>query len=58
MKPTPARMKGLDGPEGEMKRLELMEKASASISDGDLVDAAIHQCVPSFWCICGLIAAY
>lgn len=32
----------MDGPEKELKHLQLMEQASASISDGDLVDSLIH----------------
>ena len=42
LKTQPARIKHLDGPEKVLKQLELMEKASASISDGDLVDTLIH----------------
>lgn len=36
------------GPELALKNLELMTKAADSISDGDLVDAMIHGCVPLF----------
>lgn len=34
----------------ELKMLELMEKASESISDGDMVDALIHGSVHSKSC--------
>lgn len=47
LKTNPARLKNDSGPERELKQLELMEKASSSISDGDLVDALIHGCVQS-----------
>lgn len=44
MKTTPARLRhSTEGPEADMKRLELLEKASSSISDGDLVDTMIHR---------------
>ncbi|KAH9928881.1 DNA replication factor C, large subunit [Fomitopsis serialis] len=42
LKTHPARVKNLDGPEKVLKHLELMDKAAASISDGDLVDSLIH----------------
>ncbi|KAF7775848.1 hypothetical protein Agabi119p4_4241 [Agaricus bisporus var. burnettii] len=42
LKSQPARVRNLDGPEKELKHLQLMEQASASISDGDLVDSLIH----------------
>ena len=42
LKPTPSKLKNLDGPEKQLKELELMDKAASSISDGDLVDALIH----------------
>ncbi|OBZ65493.1 Replication factor C subunit 1 [Grifola frondosa] len=42
LKTQPARIRGLDGPEKALKHLELMEKASASLSDGDIVDSLIH----------------
>lgn len=38
----------LHGREKELKNLELMTKASEAMSDGDLVDAMIHRCAPSF----------
>jgi replication factor C subunit 1 len=37
-----SRSSGLFGRERDMKRLELVEKASASISDGDILDSVIH----------------
>lgn len=44
MKTTPARLRNCaEGPEADMKRLELLEKAASSISDGDLVDTMIHR---------------
>ena len=47
MKTTPARLRGsAEGPEADMKRLELLEKAASSISDGDLVDTMIHRYIP------------
>ncbi|KAI0031291.1 replication factor RFC1 C terminal domain-containing protein [Vararia minispora EC-137] len=42
LKTQPSGARNLDGAERAMKELELMEKASASISDGDLVDSLIH----------------
>ena len=42
LKPQPARVRNLDGPEKTLKELQLMERAAASISDGDLIDAIIH----------------
>ncbi|KAH9843593.1 DNA replication factor C large subunit [Rhodofomes roseus] len=42
LKTQPARVKNLDGPEKALKQLELLDKAAASISDGDLVDSLIH----------------
>ena len=42
LKTQPAKLKNDAGPELELKRLELMDKAASSISDGDLVDALIH----------------
>ncbi|KAJ7584883.1 purine nucleotide binding protein [Mycena floridula] len=39
---TPSRLRNVEGPEKEMKMLQLMDKAASSISDGDLVDAMIH----------------
>jgi len=32
----------MDGPEKELKHLELMDHAASSISDADLVDVLIH----------------
>ncbi|KAF8341289.1 replication factor RFC1 C terminal domain-containing protein [Cantharellus anzutake] len=44
LKPTPARLRGsMEGPEMDMKRLELMDKASSAISDGDLVGAMVMR---------------
>lgn len=42
LKTTPSRLRNLDGPERDLKMLELMDKAASSISDGDLVDGMIH----------------
>ncbi len=42
LKTQPARVRNMEGPEKELKHLQLMEKAAASISDADLVDALIH----------------
>ena len=42
LKTQPARVRNLDGPEKTLKELQLMDRAAASISDGDLVDALIH----------------
>ncbi|KAJ6551533.1 replication factor RFC1 C terminal domain-containing protein [Mycena capillaripes] len=42
LKTEPARLRNHDGPEKQLKCLELMDKAASSISDGDLVDALIH----------------
>jgi replication factor C subunit 1 len=39
---APLRANSLNGPERKLKLLELVEKASESISDGDLVDRLIH----------------
>ena len=35
----------MEGPERDMKKMELLDKAASSLSDGDLVDAMIHSCV-------------
>jgi replication factor C subunit 1 len=43
LKTQPAKLKNLDGPEKQLKELELMDRAASSISDGDLVDATIHR---------------
>jgi replication factor C subunit 1 len=32
----------LDGPDKELKHLDLLSKAADSISDGDLIDRMIH----------------
>ena len=48
LKTTPARSRSLDGVEKTLKDLRLMERASAAISDGDLVDSLIHGCVASW----------
>lgn len=42
MKMNPARANNLMGPDQEMKVLELMEKASGSVSDGDMVDSMLR----------------
>ncbi|KAF7331659.1 Replication factor C subunit 1 [Mycena kentingensis (nom. inval.)] len=42
LKTEPARLRNYAGPPKQLKQLELMERAAASISDGDLVDAMIH----------------
>lgn len=42
LKTQPAKLKNSDGPEKTLKHLQLMYKAAASISDGDLVDTLIH----------------
>ncbi|KAJ3561256.1 hypothetical protein NP233_g10305 [Leucocoprinus birnbaumii] len=42
LKTQPARIRNMDGPEKELKHLQLMERAASSISDADLVDALIH----------------
>ena len=38
-------MRDVEGPKKALKQLLLMEKASESISDGDLVDSLIHGSV-------------
>lgn len=42
LKSTPALVGGHEGKERNLKWLELAEKASSSISDGDLIDRMIH----------------
>ncbi|KAJ7638310.1 hypothetical protein FB45DRAFT_1023114 [Roridomyces roridus] len=42
LKTEPSALRNYDGPEKQLKQLELMDKAASSISDGDLVDALIH----------------
>ncbi|KAH8822603.1 replication factor RFC1 C terminal domain-containing protein [Flagelloscypha sp. PMI_526] len=42
LKTVPARAKGYAGPEQELTTWSLLDKASHSISDGDLVDKLIH----------------
>ncbi|EIW81766.1 DNA replication factor C, large subunit [Coniophora puteana RWD-64-598 SS2] len=42
LKTDPVRVRNLAGPEKALKQLQLMDKAAASISDGDLVDSLIH----------------
>lgn len=42
LKTQPTRLRNMDGPEKELKHLELMERAASSISDADLVDVLIH----------------
>jgi len=39
---TPANVGTIKGPEQDMKHLELLDKAAASISDGDMVDVMIR----------------
>lgn len=50
LKATFSKSNGLHGPDKALKDLELAAKAAEAISDGDLVDAMIHGCVPlSLW---------
>jgi replication factor C subunit 1 len=42
LKTNPSRVRDLEGPRKALKQLKLMEKASESISDGDLIDSLIH----------------
>jgi len=42
LKTNPSRVRDLEGPRKTLKQLKLMEKASESISDGDLIDSLIH----------------
>ncbi|KAK0205975.1 purine nucleotide binding protein [Desarmillaria ectypa] len=42
LKTQPAKLRNLDGPDRVLRELQLMDKAAASISDGDLVDGLIH----------------
>lgn len=43
MRSTPTSLVNVpDDPDTQMKRMELLEKAASSLSDGDLVDAIIH----------------
>ena len=51
LKTQPSRLRNVEGPEKIMKELQLMDRAAASISDGDLVDALIHGFVEYlfFW---------
>ncbi|KAJ4468171.1 replication factor RFC1 C terminal domain-containing protein [Lentinula aciculospora] len=42
LKSDPAKLRSEQGPDKELKRLELMDKAASSMSDGDLVDGMIH----------------
>jgi replication factor C subunit 1 len=42
LKTQPSRVRNDNGPEKDLKLLDLMDKAASSISDGDLVDALIH----------------
>lgn len=42
LKTNPARLNQMDGPEKDLKNLELISQAADSISDGDLVDRMIH----------------
>jgi len=41
-KTNPAALNNLDGPEKQLKNLELLSKAADAVSDGDLVDRMIH----------------
>lgn len=61
LKSQPAKLKNLDGPERQLRELQLMDRAASSISDGDLVDAFIHGYVPImdsqyFCCSCHFIS--
>ena len=43
LRSTPARLQNeAEGPDKQMKHIELIEKAASSLSDADLVDAMIH----------------
>ncbi|OXH38542.1 replication factor C subunit 1 [Cryptococcus neoformans] len=42
LKTNPTALNNLDGPEKNLKHLELVSKAADSISDGDLIDRMIH----------------
>ncbi|KXN91146.1 Replication factor C subunit 1 [Leucoagaricus sp. SymC.cos] len=42
LKTQPAKVRNINGPEKELKHLQLMEQAASSISDADLVDSLIH----------------
>ncbi|KIK67053.1 hypothetical protein GYMLUDRAFT_37086 [Collybiopsis luxurians FD-317 M1] len=42
LKTQPAKLRNEDGPDKEMKMLQIMDKAASSISDGDLIDGLIH----------------
>ncbi|KAJ3814126.1 purine nucleotide binding protein [Lentinula aff. lateritia] len=42
LKTEPAKLRNEQGPEKDLKRLQLMDQAASSISDGDLVDGLIH----------------
>jgi len=50
LKTQPSRLRNIDGPEKALKELQLMDRAAASISDGDLVDALIHGFVGYLFC--------
>ncbi|KAF8522451.1 purine nucleotide binding protein [Hysterangium stoloniferum] len=43
IKVDPMRARQLDGPEKDMKKLELLDNAASSLSDSDLVDTMIHS---------------
>jgi replication factor C subunit 1 len=47
LKTNPSRVRDLEGPRKDLKQLKLMEKASESISDGDLIDSLIHGYIRS-----------
>ena len=49
-KTQPARVRNLDGPEKTLKEVQLMDRAAASISDGDLADALIHGFAKCIFC--------
>ncbi|KAF8493303.1 replication factor RFC1 C terminal domain-containing protein [Hysterangium stoloniferum] len=49
IKVDPMRARQLDGPEKDMKKLELLDNAASSLSDSDLVDTMIHSYV---FCYC------
>lgn len=46
IKTAPSALNQLDGPDKELKHLDLLSKAADSISDGDLIDRMIHGYVP------------
>ena len=54
MKQNPARANNLAGPDLDLKLLELMEGASKSISDADLVDSMLRG--SAFGISCGILS--